>query len=433
MSEDNLQSHVDDILNVLKRDSDKEVPREEIESELEKFMEYGVPIEQAKQTLLKKYGSVSVLTSSTPSERTLIADLKPNESSIKLLGHVVAINPKEITVKGENRTIFYGILGDESGTVPFTAWSKLDVDKGDVIEILNAYTREWQGAVQLNFGDRVKVEKTDKSKLPKSAFEPKTVKVSELKSGIGRVDVTARITDLREREVEIDGNKKTIFSGNLADETGKAQFTSWEDFKIKEGDVLQINGGYVKSWKGIPQLTFDSNAKVKKLDSKEIPKKEIKLQKLPLYELVEKKGALDVDIEGTIIEIRSGSGVILRCPECNRALYNGECSIHGKVKGKEDLRIKLVIDDGTGTVSTSLNRELTEKILGKSLEECKKMKNEDLLDESNNELFAKKLRLKGNALGDEFGTNLIAQDAEIIDVDIEAEAEKLVSEMEDIL
>ncbi len=111
-------------------------------------MEYGVPIDQAKQTIIKKFGGAIVFTgsSSKSSERTLISDFKPNQTSVKILGHVIAINPKDITVKGENRKIFYGILGDESGTIQFTSWKDLEVEKGDVVEISNAYTREWQGS-----------------------------------------------------------------------------------------------------------------------------------------------------------------------------------------------------------------------------------------------------------------------------------------------
>ena len=434
MTED-LGSHIEDILNALKDDSEKEVSREEIEQELGKFMEYGVPIEQAKQTLIKKYGGVAVLTtSSKSSERKLISDLEPNERSVKLLARVIAVNPKEITVKGDNRKIFYGILGDESGTIPFTAWSsELDFEKGDVVEISNAYTREWQGAVQLNLGDRVGIKKTDKDKLPEAAFEPREVKVEDLRSGIGSVDITAKILEINQRETEIDGQTKKVFSGLIADETGKAQFTAWHDFKLKEGDVLRITGGYVKSWRGIPQLTFDDRATVKKLDKSKISTDDIKLTKMPLFMLVEKRGALDIEAEGTVIEIRPGSGVIMRCPECNRSLQNSECSTHGKVEGKPDLRIKLVIDDGTGAVSSILNRELTEKILGKKLEECKKMKDDDLLDEINKALFAQKISIKGNALGDEFGTNLIARDAKLVDFDVAKEAEKLSYELEDLL
>ncbi len=427
------KSDIDEIINSLDEETKKNVSREDLEKEFEKFMEYGVPVEQAKQTLVKKYGGATVFTGSSSEERTLISDLKPNQYSVKLLGHVIAINPKEITVKGENKKIFYGILGDESGTISFTSWKKIEVEKGDVVEVKNAYTREWQGAVQLNFGDRVHVEKTEKDKLPEDAFKPKEATVAALHSGMGRVDVKARILEINERDVEVNGEKKKVFSGTIGDETGKAQFTSWDDFKIKKDDVLRISGGYVKTWKGIPQLTFDSNANVEKLEKSEISKKDIEFNKMPLHKIVEKRGALDVELEGTIIDIHRGSGFVLRCPECNRVLMNGQCSVHGDVKGTADMRLKLTVDDGTGSVTSILNRELTEKILNMNMDDAKKMKEDELEKELQSRLFAKKISLKGNALGDDFGTSIIVRDAEFIDVNVSKEAEKLVNELEELL
>lgn len=432
MTEDDLESHVEDILNALK-DLEEDVSKEELEIELKKFMEYGVPIDQAKQTLIKKFGgSVKFNSSATSSERMLIANLEPNERSVNLLGHVIAINPKEITVKGENRQIFYGILGDESGTIPFTAWKDIEVEKGDVIEISNAYTREWQGEPQLNFGDRVSIKKTDAERLPKSAFEPKEFKVKDLKSGLGRIEVIARVLELKQRKAEVNGEKKIVFSGVISDETGKCQFTSWHDFKIKEGDVLKISGGYVKTWKGIPQLIFDEKASVKKLDKSKITKDKIKTGKIPLHILVEKRGALDVEVEGTIIDVRPGSGFIMRCPECNRVLQNNECTIHGKIDGKPDLRIKLIVDNGTGAINGVLNQKLSEKLLGKTLEECKKMDDDDLVNEMNKQLFAHRINMKGNALGDNFGTTFIPKEVKLLDVKVEEEAEKLSEDLEDL-
>lgn len=436
MAVDNLQSHIEDILDVLSEDSEKEVSRKELEKELRKFLEYGVPVEQAKQTLIKKFGGGAAFSSSS-TERTLLNDLQPNESSVNLLCRVIAINSKEITVRGENRMIFYGILGDESGTIPFTAWKDFEVEKGDVLEVSNAYTREWQGTAQLNFGDRVRINKTDEEKLPETTYEPKEFKVKDLRSGLGTVEVTARVLDLNERVVDVDGVTKKVFSGVIGDETGKAQFTSWHDFKLKEGDVVKISGGYVKSWKGIPQLTFDEKASVEKLDSGKISKDKMQTRKMPLHVLVEKRGALDVEVEGTVIEIREGSGFILRCPECNRVLQNGECNIHGKVEGRPDIRIKLVVDDGTGSVNSIMNRDITEKLLGKTLEECKKIveksDNKDVLvDEMNTLLFARRVTVQGNALGDEFGTTVIAKNAMVVDVDIKEKAEKLSQELEDL-
>ena len=433
MIKEDLGPHIDDVLNALS-EIQKEVSRDEIEKELNRFMEYGVPIDQAKQTLIKKYGGVAVFSSGSSSERKLISDLQPNERSVNLLCRIITVNPKDITVKGDNRKIFYGILGDESGTVSFTAWSsEFDFEKGDVVEISNAYTREWQNGVQLNLGDQARIIKTDKDKLPESAFKPRELKVKDLHSGIGAVDIIVRITELNKRENEINGEIKKVFSGIIADETGKAQFTSWYDFKLKEGDVLRITGGYVKSWKGIPQLTFDERATVKKLDKNKILKKDLQVSKLPIYILIDKRGAIDVEVEGTVLEIRPGSGVIMRCSQCNRILMNNECSIHGKVDGKIDLRLKLVVDDGTGSITSVLNKELTEKLIGKTLEECKRMEENELLNHINKILFAKRISLRGNALGDEFGTSIIAKDVKLVDLKIKEDAEKLFKEIEELL
>ena len=434
MKPNDLTVHIDDILQALKTHADKPVEREELEHELKKFIDYGVPLEQAKQTLIKKYGG-GVLLSSSPAERTLLGNLQPNQSNVKVLCRVIAINPKEITVRGEPRRIFYGILGDESGTVSFTAWNEISVEKGDVVEIANAYTKEWKGDVQLNMGDRVSIGKMEKEKLPKEAFTPKTCKIEAFKQGMGEVEVTVRILELEKRETTVDETQKTVFSGVIGDETGKAQFTSWKDFKLKQGDVVTISGGYIKTWKGIPQLTFDERATVKKLSKTALPKEEIGTTRMPLHTLVEKRGALDVEAEGTIIEVQTGSGLVKRCPECNRVIWNGECKVHGPVEGNLDLRMKLVVDDGTGCVGSILNRELTENLLGQSLGDLTTLAESSggdkaILGIMQKHLFARRILLRGNAMGDEFGTTIIASTAQMVDIDVQKETEQLLEKLE---
>ena len=139
------------------------------------------------------------------------------------------------------------------------------------------------------------------------------------------------------------------------------------------------------------------------------------------------------EAEGTVIEIRPGSGVIMRCPDCNRTIQNNECINHGKVEGKLDLRIKLVIDDGTGSVSSILNREIAETLIGKTLDESKKMDESELLDLINKVLFANRITIQGNAFGDEFGTSIIAKEAKLVKSDVKKEAEKLSQELGELL
>jgi len=423
MISEDLASHIEDIKKSINNEIEK-IDQKEIEKELKKFLEYGVPIEQAKKTIIKKYGGEIILNNQFNNDRILISNLKPNTQNVNLLCRVISINPKEIQVKGENRKIFYGIIGDESGTIPFTAWNNIEVEKDDVIEISNAYTREWNGNIQLNFGDRVNIEKTDKNKLPPEAFKPKRIKVNELKSGIGSVDITALIIEINEREVKINEDKKVIFSGILGDETGKAQFTSWFDFKIKKGLTYQIIGGYVKSWKGIPQLTFDENSTVKKLNKETIKEDKIISKKMEIQDIIKKKGAIDISTEGTIIGIKSGSGIITRCSKCNRSLKDNECITHGQVEGKKDLRIKSIIDDGTGSLNIILNKEITEKILEKNINDYQKMSEDETINDLTKKLFAQRIQVIGNALTDDFGTTLIAKDAEIIKINIKEKSEK---------
>jgi replication factor A1 len=429
MPEDDLEQQIDDIVEAIRETSEKEVSREELEKELKKFLEYGVPPDHAKQTLVKKFGGK--FTAPLSSERTLLVDLKPNQPNVHVLCRVISVNPREIQVKGEARKIFYGILGDESGTIQFTAWKDFELQKGDVLDITNAYTKEWQGSVKVNFGDRTRIMKTDVSTIAALSAEPREYKVKELHGGLSGVEVTARVLEVKTREVESQGQKKQVFSGVLGDETGKAQFTAWHDFKLKEGVVVKISGGYVKAWKGIPQLTFDEKATVEKLGAEAIPKAEVKTQKLLLSELVERNGALDVEVEGTVIEIRKGSGFIQRCPECNRALQGTSCAVHGAVEGKADVRMKLVIDDGTGSVGAILGRELTEKLLGKTLGDSSA--DEGLVEEMNTVLFGHRICVRGNALGDQFGVTMIARDASRADFDVAAQAEQLSRELEELL
>lgn len=93
--------------------------------------------------------------------------------------------------------------------------------------------------------------------------------------------------------------------------------------------------------------------------------------------------------------------------------------------------MKLVIDDGTGSVSAILGRELTEKLLGKVLSEA--AGDEGNIEEMNALLFGHRVSLQGNALGDQFGVTIIARDAARVDFNVASEAERLSQELEELL
>ena len=50
----------------------------------------------------------------------------------------------------------------------------------------------------------------------------------------------------------------------------------------------------------------------------------------------------------------------------------------------------------------------------------------------NSILFAHRISLRGNALGDAFGITIIAKDAKLADIDVETESEKISKELEEV-
>src|SRR3972149_3351487 len=146
-----LAPHVHDITRVL----GNKVSEQEIERELSSYLNvYRVSLDTAKRSIVKKHGgnraSLAVGVSKT------LRDLNPGEQSVNLLVRIVSVNEKDVTVEGGTKRILYGILGDPSATMPFTAWEPLPIPiaKGDVVRVQNAYTKEYRGQGQGNFGVR---------------------------------------------------------------------------------------------------------------------------------------------------------------------------------------------------------------------------------------------------------------------------------------
>ena len=67
-------------------------------------------------------------------------------------------------------------------------------------------------------------------------------------------------------------------------------------------------------------------------------------------------------LNGRITQIYDGSGLIQRCPKCNRWIIDNFCIVHSDVEGVWDLRIKARFDDGKEQYTLIFKRDVTEKI-----------------------------------------------------------------------
>lgn len=437
MQEEDLSPHVDEIIEVI---GDK-VSREQILEELKKYITvYRLNIQTAKRTIVKKFGGMSEAFPAANQRK--LETIGPGEMSVSFVGKVLSINEKEIESQGVRKRIFYGLIGDETAVVPYTAWevANLKLEKGWVVSVRNGYTTEYQGRVQLNFGTRtgIKRDETTDIKVETIPSAPaKPAKIAEIGEGSGRVEVTGRILSIEKKIIGGEKGPREIFTGMIADETGRIRFTVWGDARLKENDVVKINSAFAKSWRGIPQISFDEKAEITRIKGSFPTAKELAVTKVtPISELVEGSGAGDVTVAGVILQVKEGSGLVFRCPECKRVLQKGTCRIHGKVEGVADLRIKAVVDDGAGALSVVMNRGITESLLEMSIDEAiekaREVMDYDVVKEILTEkLIAKPIELTGNVTVDEYGPMMIAQSARNLEIDVKEKAEKLLLELEE--
>ena len=439
MDREKMAPHVDDIIRAI----GGKVEKKKIEEELENYIvTYRVNLETAKRSIVRKYGGkASALSVGT--NRTL-AELVLNEQSVDILCRVLTVNPKEIEVEGRKKSIYYGLVSDGTATLPYTAWEteNFNAERGDVIRALSAYTnaKEWNGKPQLNFGTRTRILKESKdliAQAPQERSVSKKFTVRELKPGVKNVSVAARILSVEKRDVTANGQPKTVYSGVLGDLTGQAQFSAWDDFGLRENDIVTVIGGYVTAWRGIPQLNFDASSKVEKTKDGTFPKLDeiINSPPVPIQEIAGTGGAVGASVRGIVVDVRPGSGLVFRCPQCKRVTNKNECKLHGRVDGTPDLRTKTVLDDGTSTLTVILNRELTEKILGKGMDECialakEAMDSNRIYDEIAARLITLPLLARGNITSDDFGLTMIASDVKPAEADIHREAQALLEKLE---
>ena len=434
--------HFEQITRALQDKIGEGLDEADLRDEFQKYLDYGVPPEQAVRTILRHHGAAGgpapVARDQGNQERAKLADVPGNVPFVNLLVRVLSHNVKTVQARGEDKEIVWGMLGDETASRPFTSWRPLEgIEKGDVLRISGAYTKEWRGEVQIQFGDRCQIEKAEDEDLPKAPETFRAVQVADLQPGDRGVELTARILDVQSREVNVQGEPKTIFGGSLADESGKIEFTAWSDLGLEAGTAVTIQGGYVRAYRGTPQFNFDDDATIKPAEADLPPAKELAVTTAtPLWKLMD-QGGNDVTVVATLLEVRDGSGLVMRCNEdgCNRVLQAGACRLHHKQAGRPDLRIKGVLDDGTGAVNLIANRKLTEQLLGKDLEQCQKEAQEafrpEIIQEQLQEKLAGRLfQATGNVLVDEYGAMFLARTVDVATLDTEAEAQALHDAME---
>ena len=369
-----------------------------------------------------------------------LAEIEGSERNLTLTGKIITVNKRTTVKDGTERTFFYGLIGDDTATIPFTAWKDFSLSRDQVIRVEGAYATTWKERPQVNFSDRstVSVLDEDMETLPAqfSTAEAVDSKIKDISGSGSRVNVVGRILSLEEREIDGENGPRTMKTGILSDGTAKIGFTAWGEFPYGPGDAVEIKGARVRYWRNRPQLSIDDNAPVSKA-AVELPSlEELDAPKvMDIDSIIRLSGAMDVSVTGVIMDIKNGSGLIDRCPVCRKVLQDGICTTHGEVGGVPDMRVKCILDDGTGTMNVVLNRALTEQVLGMSMDDAIKLAMEKrnfsaVQKEVENRLLVKMVTIRGDVVLDDYGLSSYARELSFPEIDVEEEARKLLEEVE---
>ncbi|EFW93663.1 nucleic acid binding OB-fold tRNA/helicase-type [Haladaptatus paucihalophilus DX253] len=231
------------------------------------------------------------------------------------------------------------------------------------------------------------------------------VNVEDIETDEEWVNLTAKVVDLWEPRSDAVGQV-----GLLGDETGTIKFTKWAKSdlpELEEGTVYSLGNVVTDEYQGRYSVKLNRTTTIEELDA------DIEV------------GDNSTEMEGALVDIQSGSGLIKRCPkeDCTRVLQNGRCSEHGEQEGEFDLRIKGVLDDGLDVHEVIFNQESTENLTGIELEEAKQMAM-DALDTTvvADEMREKTLGHYYRVTGPTMGRYLLANDVELLSGPVDAEA-----------
>ena len=390
---------------------------------------------QGKMSLNINQGArVAVLREGTrpviqPGEPIDIAEI-PADGYICIVGRVLSSREDQIHRKDGSGSIdvVRGRIADETGTIGFLSWEPFSHEVGSLIKIEGAQVKTFRDTPELNFGRTTKIESFHDANFANiEKLNTQNMKtISKLTDGARDVEAVVQITEWEKRTFTKDGEERHLWSGQIADPTGRCRMSAWQELPFESSDLpitVKLTGVRVRAWQGIPDITVDKAEQVEILDNTpwdEAIDLENHVVDVELSELVNSASRVGISTSGTVVSVREDSGVIMRCIQCRRVTRDGECSSPacvGKVETQQDIRLRLVIDNGEVTASVLINKpaalELMNTSEDKMVSDIESEGKMEYVQSIRDYLLGRELIVGGRSIVDEQGAMILAERADI--------------------
>lgn len=375
-------------------------------------------INQSARVVVLKEGVATPVASNDPIDINAI----PKEGYICVVGRVLASRPDVIHRKDGSGSIdvVRGRFADDTGTIGFLSWEPFDYEVGTLLKIDGAQVKSFRDTPELNFGRTTRIEVYHDANFADldTLNEKSLTTVSALRDGSRDVDAVVQITEITKRTFNRDGEEKFLWSGQIADPSGRCRISLWDDLPFKETDLpvtVQIKGARVRAWQGIPDITVDNAEQMTVLEA---PPWDAGMDltnhavEVDLAEVVAGPSRVGLKTSGMLVSVREDSGFIMRCTECRRVLRDGICSDCGPNAGNEDIRMRLVMDLDGATAAVLVNKDATLAALDLDVDAMRSKIDEigeqGFVQHVRERMLGRHLTVTGRSIVDEQGAMILA-------------------------
>jgi ssDNA-binding replication factor A large subunit len=195
-------------------------------------------------------------------------------------------------------------------------------------------------------------------------FDREKLKISQLVDGMKRANTIGKIINISPvKTFNKNGREGKVVNLVIADESSNAKVVLWdtnhislvENKSLNQGDVVEISNGNVRT--GEIHLSTFSDIKKSNEQMKEVVTQKVvsskKLNEIKSGEAIKTRAIIVQTFEPRYFEI---------CPECRKGVHDGECKVHGKVKGDKRALLNFVIDDGHETLRAVVFGDVMNKL-----------------------------------------------------------------------
>lgn len=353
-----------------------------------------------------------------------LSDISGDAVDLNIKVKILSLSSKEMETSKGKTTYHYGLIGDDTGVISYTAWSlPSTVREKDVYEIRRCYSKTYKDKVRVYFDQKTEFKFLTEDMEVKRNYRYYSIKDLNIRDKF--VTVEGLVKDERIKEYEKDGERRKIFQYILKDQTGTIGVSSF-GLQLKPGKAVRLEGARLDEFNGYYRLNISDKTGVEYIT--------LNIGDEPDYVYIKdiKNPVGGIKVSGFVISMGDKAGLITRCRECKKRIDDIRCPDHPDLLPEYDVFAYFTLDDGTDYIQVNAGYDAIKSISG--IEESY-LKNEsrpplkrEVKDKLENALLHNAIYVKGNVRENTQGLNLRATEIGHIDKNALSEIRKIQEE-----